>query len=203
MSYVINEMFYSLQGEGARAGTANVFVRFAGCNLTCSKAQEGFDCDTDFSSGTRMTLDEVLRWAIELAARGANTGMPGVIFTGGEPTLQLDDALCEAFAERGFMTCMETNGLREAPKALDWISCSPKTAEHTLQVGAVNELRYVRAANQALPKPRLSADHYFLSPAFNDDEREFRANLAWCIRLCKENPQWRLSMQQHKLWSVR
>jgi 7-carboxy-7-deazaguanine synthase len=202
--YVVNEMFYSLQGEGARAGSANVFIRFAGCNLTCSKAVEGFDCDTDFSSGQRMNGEQMLARVKELVgdARTVHSAI-GVIFTGGEPTLQVDDALVDLFESHGFVTCMETNGLRPAPRGLSWISCSPKTAEHTLQIEKAHELRYVRAANQALPKPRLSAGYYFLSPAFSDDEREFRANLAWCIKLCKENPTWRLSVQQHKLWSVR
>ncbi len=201
-SYTVNEMFYSLQGEGVRAGTANVFVRFAGCNLTCSKAVEGFDCDTDFSSGSRMSGLEILARARELVGDDTDN-TPGVIFTGGEPTLQLDEDLVQLFADAGFHTAIETNGLRPAPKNLDWISCSPKTAEHTLAIEGVSELRYVRASTQALPKPRLATKYLCLSPAFSDDEREFRANLAWCIKLCKENPTWRLSVQQHKLWGAR
>lgn len=197
--YTVQEMFYSLQGEGARAGSANVFVRFAGCNLTCRKSVEGFDCDTDFSGGLKMTGPEILARARELAPKGEGA----VIFTGGEPTLQLDAELVSLFRNADFYAAIETNGLREVPSNIDWISCSPKTAEHTLFEQGVTELRYVRSANQPLPRPRLSARHWFLSPAFSDDEREFRANLAWCIKLCKENPTWRLSVQQHKLWGVR
>lgn len=199
VGYVVQEMFYSLQGEGHRAGSANVFVRFAGCNLTCRKETEGFDCDTDFSSGMRMSAEQILARALELT--GGLT--PGVIFTGGEPTLQLDNDLVHAFIAAGFFTCIETNGLRPVPSLLQWVSCSPKTAEHTLKVARADELRYVRAFNQALPKPRTEADRFFVSPAFSDDEREFRDNLAWCIKLCKENPTWGLSVQQHKLWNVR
>lgn len=201
MTYSVQEIFYSLQGEGARAGSANVFVRFSGCNLTCRKATEGFDCDTDFSSGVRMTGDDIAQRIDELT--DTKRGDLGVIFTGGEPTLQLDAALVQKVKEMGLFAAIETNGLRAVPLGLDWVSCSPKTAEHTLFEQPVSELRYVRAANQALPKPRLLAKHHYVSPAFSDDERETRANLAWCIRLCKEQPQWSLSVQQHKFFNIR
>lgn len=204
--YAVNEVFYSLQGEGARAGTPNVFVRFSGCNLACSKAVEGFDCDTEFAGARKMSASELVAEAKALVlahASAAQLSSVGVIFTGGEPTLQLDEELVQAFNDELFFPCLETNGLRPAPQGLAWISCSPKTAEHTLQVERVNELRYVRARGQALPKPKLEAKYLFLSPAFSDNPAEFKANVAWCIQLCKENPAWSLSLQQHKLWAVR
>lgn len=202
-TYVVNELFFSLQGEGARAGTANVFVRFAGCNLTCARDAEGFDCDTDFSSGVRMQGEELVLRAAKLLVVSPPKKV-GVIFTGGEPALQLDPNLVAGFRDFGFgLLCVETNGTRELPPNLDWITCSPKTAEHTLRCGPrVNELRYVRRAGMALPKPSLAADHLFLSPAFGPAGID-REDLEWCVKLVKENPEWRLSVQQHKAWRVR
>lgn len=201
--YVVNELFFSLQGEGARAGTANVFVRFAGCNLKCSVEREGFDCDTEFVSGVRMLGDELVLRAAKLLTVSPPKKV-GVIFTGGEPALQLDAALVDGFREFGFGTlAVETNGTMELPPNLDWISCSPKTAEHTLRCGPrVNELRYVRRAGMALPRPSLEADHLFLSPSYGPGGID-PADLEWCIKLVKENPEWRLSVQQHKAWRVR
>jgi len=202
-TYQINEVFYSLQGEGARAGTANLFVRFSGCNLTCRRESEGFDCDTEFTSGVKMTAAGLLA--------ECRTHLPdsvksvGVIFTGGEPTLQLDDALCAAFHEAGFRPlCIETNGTNEVPRGIDWISVSPKTAEHTLRVGrTVHELRYVRRAGMGIPRPTLQAGQLFISPAFTADGGIDADDLAWCIEMVKEQPHWRLSVQQHKGWRVR
>lgn len=194
----VNEIFYSVQGEGARAGSANVFVRLSGCNLTCSKdGPEGFDCDTEFASGRAIPLEE-------LVAEVKRIGGPcrNVIFTGGEPALQLTELVVAAFKAAGFVVCVETNGTRKLPPNIDWVSCSPKTAEHTLRLERVDELRYVRHVGQAIPRPALTATHYFVSPAWDGDRFPVE-NLAHCIALVKENPQWSLSVQQHKLWRVR
>ncbi len=204
--YSVNEVFYSLQGEGYRAGYPSVFLRFAGCNLQCRREVEGFDCDTDFSGGRKMTAEEVVA-AVDRAAGAAKREGMVVILTGGEPTLQLDRPLCDALHAAGYAVAVETNGTNEIESGLvDFISCSPKTAEHTLRVGAggsVDELRYVRHAGQALPKPALVADHHFISPAFEPDGTVKRETLEWCVNLCKENPTWRLSLQLHKLLGVR
>lgn len=212
--YGVKEIFYSLQGEGARSGTANVFVRFAGCNLACSKAVEGFDCDTDFKNGDRMTAEDILKAAVALApARNR-----AVIFTGGEPLLQLDATLVALFKAAGFFVAIETNGMRKEPEGIDWISCSPKTPVDTLRITRADELRYVRAVGQGVPEPseplQWRATHLWLSPAFDstkvedplavEGEHELTEdNLAWCISLCLQNPRWRLSLQQHKIWKVR
>lgn len=202
--YTVNEIFYSIQGEGARAGTANIFVRFSGCNLQCSlEGEAGFDCDTEFTSGRRLFGSDIVGEALKLLPREP-MGQIGVIFTGGEPTLQLDSPLIVLFREAGFYpVCLETNGLRPAPEGLNWISCSPKTAEHTLQVGHVNELRYVRRAGMGIPKPSLSANEFFLSPAVDASGQIHPADLSWCVKLCLEHPDWRLSTQQHKAWRIR
>lgn len=197
--YRVNEIFYSLQGEGARAGSANCFVRLSGCNLQCSKdGPEGFDCDTEFSSGVWMTADEILTEMQRLSPACRNT-----ILTGGEPSLQVDTALVEALKFHGRYLCIETNGTNPLPSGIDWISCSPKTAEHTLRVGRVNELRYVRHRGQGVPAPLIEADQYFISPAAQPSGAFLSEDIEWCAALVREHPAWRLSVQQHKLWRVR
>ena len=127
----VNEIFYSLQGEGVRAGTANVFVRFARCNLRCRVGDEhsGFDCDTEFESFREFTPEEILAEARRLAGETWSPGDVGVIFTGGEPALQLTAELVALFRNAGFFTAIETNGtVNVAALGLDWITVSPKSA---------------------------------------------------------------------------
>lgn len=202
MTYLINECFKSLQGEGIYAGAARVFLRFSACNLTCSADNDaGFDCDTEFTSGTKMSWDEV-KHMVELA--WSNSYSPQVVLTGGEPLLQVDEHFVKQAHDAGWDLYVETNGTQtssQLPESV-WVSVSPKTAEHTLSVARADELRYVRNHTQAIPKPRLKADYYFLSPAWSDDEQEMELNLRHCIKLVRQNPKWRLSVQQHKLWRV-
>ena len=195
--YSVNEIFFSLQGEGVRAGTANVFVRFAGCNLTCKMESHGFDCDTEFSNGRTYT-------AKELAEEMARIGGPcrATVLTGGEPLLQVDDELLQQLKAQGWYIAVETNGTKPRLQWIDWLTCSPKVAEHAIALKDVEEVKYVRHAGQALPKPHCVADYYLLSPAWTSSGVD-RASLEWCIQLCKENPKWRLSIQQHKIWKVR
>lgn len=202
--YWVNEIFYSLQGEGMRAGAPSVFVRFKGCNLACSmepgeKSPGGFNCDTEFESGIKMTAEAILSAADHLTA-----GKPaGVIFTGGEPALQLDRELVEAFKAAGWETCIETNGtIAVDDLGLDFITVSPKVAEHAVKQKTATEVRYVRGYGQGIPKPACEAKHKIISPAFYGNTLDERA-LNWCIDLCKDNPDWRLSVQQHKIWGAR
>ena len=198
--YLVNEIFYSLQGEGVRAGTPNLFLRFSRCNLECRVETHGFDCDTEFESGRSMTLPEIVA---EMRALSAECRW--VILTGGEPALQVDAELIDALHAAGYELAIETNGSVELPvmdRGIDWITVSPKVAEHAVRQRRANEVKYVRGYGQAIPKTVVEADHYLLSPAFEGMEVDPRA-LDWCIRLCKENPPWRLSVQQHKLWRVR
>lgn len=201
--YRVNEVFYSIQGEGARSGTANVFVRFAGCNLACSadadpqKLPGGqFDCDTEFSSGERYTAEQLVA-VIEDAGQGCKN----VIFTGGEPGLQLDEALISRLP--GYHLAVETNGTRALPPGLSWVTASPKTAEHTLRLEGADEVKYVRQVGQGIPRPRILARYKFLSPAFTAEGRVDMATVAWCVALVKENPEWRLSLQMHKFIRIR
>jgi organic radical activating enzyme len=197
-SYSINEIFYSLQGEGMRAGTANVFIRFAGCNLTCKMESHGFDCDTEFVAHRSMTSDQIMTEVLERAGTCRN-----VIFTGGEPLLQLDAELINIFESDVWYLCVETNGSKPLPEArLDWITVSPKVAEHAVRVGKANEVKYVRADRQPIPQPHCKADHYLISPAYSPEGLQTK-DLAWCMKLVLDNPIWRLSMQQHKIWKIR
>lgn len=211
-SYVLNECFYSLQGEGVRAGTANVFVRFAGCNLKCRVepgplSPGGFDCDTEFTSGVQLDaahLVAAILTALPPALRAIehHRGV-GVIFTGGEPGLQLDAPLVQAVREEGFYTAIETNGTVDVTDlGLDWITVSPKVAEHALRQLSATEVKYVRHAGQGIPKPAIAATHYLLSPAAGPEGVDPEA-LTWCLALCKAHPRWRLSVQQHKSWRIR
>lgn len=192
MNLNVTEIFYSLQGEGHRAGTANLFVRLQGCKTKDACYASGVRCDTEFESGRAMTLDEIKA----LTRPGA-----GIIWTGGEPAQQLTEEIVEYFKET--YQAIETSGLLPVPSNLDFVSLSPKVAEHVIKKNftKVNELRYVRHAGQSIPQPSIEAEHYFISP--HSDGFEINTeNLKHCIELVKKNPQWRLSVQQHKLWKV-
>jgi 7-carboxy-7-deazaguanine synthase len=195
--YLVNEMFFSLQGEGVRAGTPNLFLRLSRCNQTCRIETHGFDCDTEFESGRWLTASEIVA-----EARQLSSACGWMILTGGEPALQVDRELIDALRDAGLRLAIETNGSVEIPAGIDWITVSPKVAEHAIRQRTAQEVKYVRGHGQALPRTVVTAEHYLLSPAFDGESLDRRA-LDWCIQLCKENPPWRLSVQQHKLWRVR
>jgi 7-carboxy-7-deazaguanine synthase len=204
-TYVINECFTSIQGEGVRAGTLNHFVRFSGCNLQCSLepgplSPGGFDCDTEFVSGRKMTAEEILREVQTL-----NPGCKSIIFTGGEPGLQLTADLVELFHRSGYYLAIETNGsidLHANGVTLDWITCSPKVAEHAVRLKTASEVKHVRGYGQGIPRPTCQAEYKLVSPAFDGMNLDRRA-MDWCVKLIDENPEWRLSVQLHKFLVVR
>ena len=196
--YRVNECFLSLQGEGARSGSANVFVRFSNCNLRCDIESVGWSCDTEFISGRDFSLSELVE---EVRKTGGNCR--SIVFTGGEPALQMDDEIIKKFHEEGFYLAIETNGTLPLPEGLDWICVSPKTADHTLRVLKADEVKYVRHTGQALPaKISIQAVHKFVSPAFTGTGLDTET-LSYCTQLVKENPEWKLSVQLHKLWKIR
>jgi len=202
--YSINECFYSLQGEGVRAGTPNVFLRFAGCNLDCSEQTHGFDCDTDFSKGQLLEAPQIVEQVKAVCAERCDW----IILTGGEPTLQLDAPLVNQLKAAGFKLAIETNGTRPVPAGVDWVCVSPKVEDSALKQHQADEVKYVRVAGDPLPARAVQAKHYLLSPAFDVASRGnaaqlSRANLEWCIKLCLEHPPWRLSVQQHHIWGIR
>lgn len=209
--YAVNEIFWSPQGEGMRAGQMSVFIRLVGCNLQCAieegaKSIGGFDCDTEFVSGRKMTLDEIItaaRAECAMSNEWFKENKAWIVLTGGEPSLQTDKALVDALHDAGFLIAMETNGSNDVSAlGLDWITVSPKVAEHCIRQMTADEIKYVRGHGQGVPVPSCKAEHRLISPAFNGLTID-RRSLEWCVQLIKENPQWRLSVQMHKAWRVR
>lgn len=209
MTYSVKELFKTLQGEGAQAGRAAVFCRFAGCNLWTGREEDRHRavcqfCDTDFI-GTDGEGGGKFRDAGELATAIARTwgsveSRRYVVFTGGEPLLQIDDALIAAVHEHGFEIAIETNGTIEPPKGIDWICVSPKAgAPFNLKSGS--ELKLVYPQAQLLPDdlPDVTFEHYFLQPMDGPDQIK---NIAAVTAFCLENPRWRLSLQTHKMIGI-
>lgn len=209
MSYAVKEIFLSLQGEGARTGAPAVFCRFAGCNLWSGREKDRESaicrfCDTDFlgtegKGGGKFADAGALADAIVSAWRGGPEGRL-VIFTGGEPLLQLDTALIGAMKQRGFKCALETNGTLAAPAGLDWVCVSPKPGAPLQQI-AGDELKLVFPQARLDPKEleRLDFGHFFVQP-MDGPCRE--ANTAAAVAFCLENPRWRLSLQTHKLIGI-
>jgi organic radical activating enzyme len=195
--YRINEIFYSVQGEGVRAGCASFFVRFSKCNLLCTVATHGFDCDTEFESGHDMSVGEIL---MELASLSQDCRW--IVLTGGEPALQVDEEIIEALRMAGYLLAIETNGTVALPDGIDWITVSPKVPEEALRQRIADEVKYVRAVGQGVPQTVVEAKHYLISPAF-DGDRLPRETMDWCLALVRKHPTWRISVQQHKGWEVR
>ena len=210
MSYAVKEIFKTLQGEGAQMGRAAIFCRFAGCNLWSGREADRAGavctfCDTDFvgmdgSGGGRFADADALANAIE-AEWAAPSFNRYVVLTGGEPLLQVDDALIAALHARGFEIGVETNGTLPAPTGLDWICVSPKTdADLVLTEG--HELKLVYPQNNVAPErfEHLAFKHFFLQPM---DSPTAAANLEAAISYCTDNPRWRLSLQSHKMIGIR
>ncbi len=182
-TYAVNEIFYSLQGEGYFTGTPAVFLRMARCNRRCSF------CDTDFSDSTDMTLQEMLQAVAAFPARH-------VVVTGGEPLLQLDDALIDALHLAGFFIQVETNGTLPVPPGVDWVTCSPK--DPPLAVNRIDELKIVYQGQdvEAIASSQPPATHYFLQPLSG-------GNIPETVAYILANPYWRLSLQTHKLIDIK
>lgn len=195
----ISEIFYSLQGEGARIGTPTIFVRLQGCKAKHACAKMGIKCDTEFESGREYSIEELEQKLIEL-----NPDCKEITWTGGEPTDQLTEDIITYFKERGYYQAIETSGLNPVPKGIDFICVSPKVAEHIIAKNfpdGVNELRYVRHKGQEVPNPSIKAQHYWISP-HSDGFNINSENIKHVINLCLKNPQWKLSIQNHKLWNI-
>ena len=213
MSYALKEVYYTLQGEGAHTGRAAVFARFSGCNLWTGREADRKTaacsfCDTNFV-GTDGPGGGKFASAQELASHiysfwpASQPGRPYVVCTGGEPALQLDQALVEALHRFDFEVGIETNGTLALPPGLDWICVSPKPGKPTL-VRRGHELKLVYPQNSAALHPEQFADwdfHYkFLQPL--DDEPRRAVNTQACVDYCLEHPTWRLSMQTHKYLGI-
>ena len=209
MTYAVKEMFFTLQGEGARTGRPAVFVRFAGCNLWSGREQDRAEaictfCDTRFvgtngdGGGKFETPVELSRAAAALWPGG---GSPYVVCTGGEPLLQLDAPLIDAFHASGFEIAIETNGTIAAPHGIDWICVSPKAGAEFVQRSG-NEMKLVFPQPGAEPERYADCafDNFFLQPM---DSPAREANTRAAIGYCLAHPRWRLSLQTHKLLGLR
>ena len=210
MTYTVKEMFLTLQGEGAQAGHAAVFLRFAGCNLWTGRESDRTNavcrfCDTDFvgtdgEGGGKFETAAALAEAAHRLWLSPSADDRLVVATGGEPLLQLDAALVSALHARGFKIAVETNGTQTAPAGLDWICVSPK-AGAPLKLTRGNELKFVYPQDGAVPDDfaGLSFDHFFLQPM---DGPALAANTKAAIDYCRRHPRWRLSLQTHKLLGI-
>jgi 7-carboxy-7-deazaguanine synthase len=209
--YSVKEIFYTLQGEGAQTGRAAVFCRFAGCNLWSGREADRPSaicqfCDTDFADvngpgGGKFASAESLATAVERQWSGtAASGKRFVVCTGGEPLLQLDPPLISALHAHGFEIAVETNGTIAAPAGLDWICVSPKAGTDLRQTSG-NELKLVYPQPGAPPErfEALSFRNFFLQPM---DGPSRAANTQLALRYCLDHPQWRISLQTHKLLGI-
>jgi len=215
MSYAVKEVYYTLQGEGAQAGRAAVFCRFAGCNLWSGRERDRATaacrfCDTDFigvdgPGGGR--FDDAVALAAHVRACwdavSTGGGAPYVVFTGGEPALQLDDALVDACHAAGVEVAVETNGTRPLPAGVDWICLSPKPrSEQVITRGQELKLVYPQPELEPAAFEHLDFQHFFLQPMDAPDADTTAANTAAAIDYCRRSPRWRLSLQTHKLTGI-
>jgi 7-carboxy-7-deazaguanine synthase (Cx14CxxC type) len=212
MPYSVKEIFYTLQGEGANTGRPAVFCRFSGCNLWSGLEQDRAAaicqfCDTDFvgtngPGGGRFSSAHDLATAVAAAwpSQARDSGRPLVVCTGGEPLLQLDEELVEAFHKQSFEIAIETNGTKLPPPGIDWICVSPKAgADLVLKAG--HELKLIFPQEGAEPKRfvHLNFQHFFLQPMDGPGRDE---NTQLTLRYCLAHPQWRLSLQTHKTLGI-
>ncbi len=209
MTYAVKEIYFTLQGEGARTGTPAVFCRFAGCNLWSGREEDRGSaicrfCDTDFvgtdgPGGGRFETADALADAAR-AKWPAGEARPFAVLTGGEPLLQLDEPLVDALHARGFELAVETNGTRPAPRGIDWLCVSPN-AHTELVLKSGDELKLIYPQSGAEPEKYESLEfaHFFLQP-MDDSNRESNTDRA--IQYCLRHPKWRLSLQTHKLLGI-
>lgn len=194
--YPINEIFYSLQGEGFNSGIASVFVRFSGCNLRCAF------CDTEHENHTMMSLhaivDEVMRFP----------DAPLIVLTGGEPSLFVDEQLLQALHMTGKTIAIETNGTRQLPRGVDWVTLSPKFGfdggdAMPCVLDHCDELKVVYTGQDLSQYDFIVTEHRFLQPCYVDDKEQRRFNLHQCVEVVLNNPRWRLSLQTHRLLGIK
>lgn len=210
MSYAVKEIFLTLQGEGVHTGRRAVFLRFAGCNLWSGREQDRDAavcrfCDTDFvgtdgEGGGKFTTAAGLADAVAATWGEVAGGTRYVVITGGEPLLQLDAPLIDAFHAHGFEIGVETNGTIAAPPGIDWLCVSPKAGSETVQRSG-NELKLVwpQPGSDSAAMSGWAFDHFLIQPM---DGAELRANRAASIAFILANPKWRLSTQTHKVLGI-
>lgn len=181
MKYKINDIFYSIQGEGYYTGSAVIFIRFSGCNLKCSF------CDTDHSRYKFLTKEEIYTKIKKFNSKH-------IIFTGGEPTLQINKELCLYFKRKGYYLSIESNGTNKIDNYIDWITISPKNKDFTQKKG--NELKVIFNTIDLKNLTKLKFDYYYIQP-------KSEKNIKKIINYIKKNPIWKLSLQTQKILKIR
>jgi organic radical activating enzyme len=193
MNLNVKEIFYSLQGEGGRQGEASIFIRLTGCNLKCKF------CDTDFAEGRDMNFGQIMAIIKQFPCKW-------IVWTGGEPSLQLTDEILLFFKKQGYLQAIESNGHKKLSDLLDYTVVSPKgnPAYAKEQNPEVDEVRLPVKKGMDIPPLDLlpAAKQYFLSPIFTSGMQSTNANLYYCVKYIKLHPEWRLSVQMHKLIGI-
>ncbi|MBP5689230.1 MAG: radical SAM protein [Muribaculaceae bacterium] len=194
--YPINEIFYSLQGEGHNTGIASVFIRFSGCNLCCAF------CDTEHQKHIMMSLPEIVDEVMKYP------GAPLIILTGGEPSLYIDEPLLKALHLTGKRIAIETNGTRHLPPGIDWVTLSPKFGfpggdVQPCVMNCCDELKVVYFGQDLSQYDFITAEHRFIQPCFVPDKQQRIINLQLCVDAVLANPRWRLSLQVHRLLGIK
>lgn len=185
----INEIFYSIQGEGKHTGTPAIFVRFSGCNLECSF------CDTKHKTGFKMTEEDVIDVIGQYPAKF-------VVLTGGEPSMQATIKFVDKLHEKGYYVAIETNGTFPCPQNIDWITCSPKYKEVVLK--RIDELKVVYTGQDMSQYDSFNAKEYYVQPCdFGPFKEKNEENIKQVIEFIKKNPKWKLSLQTQKILRVR
>ena len=194
--YKINEIFHSLQGEGYHSGTPALFVRFSGCNLRC------VFCDTQHQSGSLMSSQEIVDEVNKYPSA------PLLVLTGGEPSLFINEAFVEELKQKTVKRiAIETNGTRPIPSNLDWVTLSPKSAfrggdMEPCMLTRCDELKVVYLGQDLAQYDAIEAQYRFLQPCFVENEEQRKANMKACVEAVKANPNWRLSLQIHRVLNI-
>ena len=193
----VNEIFHSLQGEGYYTGTASVFIRLSGCNLHCAF------CDTQHEKGTMMSLPEIVEQVMRYPLA------PLIVLTGGEPSLWIDEEFVGGLKTMtGKRIAIETNGTRPLPQGIDWVTLSPKSGignsgDAPVVLTRCDELKVVYLGQDLSQYDNIETSHRYLQPCWTNDENTRRRNLQATVQAVMENPQWRLSLQTHRILGIK
>ncbi len=195
--YKVNEIFYSLQGEGCNTGTASVFIRLSGCNLHCDF------CDTCHEPGTMMSLPDIVEQVMQYP------NAPLIVLTGGEPSLWIDEAFVMGLKQMtGKRIAIETNGTHPLPNGIDWVTLSPKTGlggngDVPVVLDCCDELKVVYLGQDLAQYDNITASYRYLQPCWTDDPEKRKHNLLMTVQAVMDNPQWRLSLQTHRILGIK
>ena len=195
--YKVNEIFCSLQGEGFNTGTASVFIRLSGCNLHCAF------CDTRHEEGTMMSLPEIVEQVMQYPKA------PLIVLTGGEPSLWIDEDFVMGLKQMtGKRIAIETNGTRPLPHGIDWVTLSPKTGlgnsgDLPVVLTRCDELKVVYLGQDLTQYDSITADHRYLQPCWVSNESDRKRNMLTTVQAVLDHPEWRLSLQTHRILNIR